>query len=176
MNFNKLASDRQSCRNYSSTPVEKEKIMKMIESAALSPSACNSQPWHFVVVEEKNQVEKMPSLLQFGSLNKFTNNVPAYIVICETKAKLLAAATCDSQYYAQMDIGLTTAHLILSAQSQGLATCIMGAFKEDSLMQLLSIPTDAKIRLVLAVGYTQEHTIRPKSRKPLTNICSFNQW
>ena len=176
MNFSQLVKDRQSCRNYNTSPAEKEKIMKMIETAALSPSACNSQPWHFIVVDEKNQVEKMPALLQLGRINKFTDNVPAYIVICETKARLLAGATCDSQHYAQMDIGLTTAHLILSAQSQGLSTCIIGAFNEKAITELFSIPDDTKIRLVLAIGYAEEDTIRAKSRKPLTDVCSFNQW
>ena len=176
MNFKELATLRQSCRNYSNKPVAEEKIMEMIQTASLSPSACNSQPWRFVVVNQGTALETMSSLLQGGRINKFTDKVPAFIVICETKARLMAGATCDSQHYAQMDIGLTTAHLVLSAQDQGLATCIIGVFQEDAVKELLSIPEEAKIRLVLAVGYAEDETIRVKSRKPLEDICSINQW
>ncbi|MEG0693864.1 MAG: nitroreductase family protein [Oscillospiraceae bacterium] len=176
MNFNELVKHRQSCRNYSNIPVEKEKLVAMVQAGILSPSACNSQPWHFVIVNDEEKVAKMPSLLQQGGINKFTDNVRAYIVVCETKAKLFARATCDSQHYAQMDIGLTVSHLVFSAVEQGLATCIVGSFPEDQLKELLSIPNEAKIRLVVAVGYAQEDKIREKSRKEFDDVCSFNQW
>ncbi|MCK5759968.1 MAG: nitroreductase family protein, partial [Candidatus Delongbacteria bacterium] len=47
MNFLELAKKRSSVRSYSDKSVEKEKILRCIEAAGLSPSACNSQPWHF---------------------------------------------------------------------------------------------------------------------------------
>ena len=176
MNFKELASNRQSCRNYSNRPVEHEKIVEMIHTAILAPSACNSQPWRFVVIDQEETRSKMPPLLQIGGINQFTDAVPTYIVICETKAKLMTASTCDSQHYAQMDVGLITAHLVLSAQEQGLGTCIIGAFKEESIKELLGIASGVKIRLVLAVGYAQENKVRVKSRKPFEDVCSFNQW
>ncbi|MCK4979246.1 MAG: nitroreductase family protein, partial [Candidatus Delongbacteria bacterium] len=46
MNFLELAKKRSSVRSYIEKPVEKEKILRCIEAASLSPSACNSQPWH----------------------------------------------------------------------------------------------------------------------------------
>ena len=55
MDFLELAGKRQSCRSYTSTPVEKEKILKILEAARLSPSACNSQPWKFLLSQtQKN--------------------------------------------------------------------------------------------------------------------------
>lgn len=176
MNFSELAKGRHSCRNYKNQPVDKEKLMEMVQIATSSPSACNSQPWHLVIVNDKEKIEKMTSALQIHGINKFTDNVPSYIVICETKAQLMPGATCDSQYYAQMDIGLIVAHLVLYAQEQGLATCIMGSFKEDTITKLLSIPKEAKIRLVLAVGYAQDDTIKEKSRKDFDSVCGLNQW
>ncbi|MFZ2538518.1 MAG: nitroreductase family protein, partial [Oscillospiraceae bacterium] len=126
--------------------------------------------------DDKERLLKMPSILQGRGINKFTDNVQAFIVICETKAKLMAGATCDSQHYAQMDIGLSTAHIVLSATELGLSTCIMGSFQEEPIKEFLSIPTEAKIRLVVAVGYAKEEKIREKSRKEFDEICSFNQW
>ncbi len=176
MKFNELIKQRESCRSYSTKPVETEKLTALIESAILAPSACNSQPWHFVVVNDKEKASKMPSILQGSGINKFTDSVQAFIVVCETKAKLMAGATCDSQHYAQMDIGLTVAHLVLKATEIGLSTCIMGAFAEEPLKEFLSIPSEVKTRLVIAVGYAKEEKIREKKRKDFNDVCSFNQW
>ena len=176
MEFNQVVNKRQSCRKFSDKKVENEKLEIILQQASSAPSACNSQPWKFVVVNNETLVSKMPEALQVGNINKFTSQVNTFIVICESKAVLMAGATCDSQYYAQMDIGIATAFLTLSAKNQGLDTCIMGAFKDAEVKQLLSIPEDVKIKLILAVGYAQDDTTRTKVRKSLEKTCSFNQW
>ena len=65
MNFFELMNKRESVRGYLDKPVEREKIEKIIECARLSPSACNAQPWKFVVVDNKEIVEK---ILRYGQL------------------------------------------------------------------------------------------------------------
>lgn len=176
MDFNQLIKQRQSCRSYANTPVEREKVTAVIEAARLSPSACNSQPWHFVVVDDEVKRSQAAAALQSSGINKFTDNVSALIVVCEIPAKLMASATCDSQHYAQMDIGLSVAHMTLCATSLGLSSCIMGAFEEKPLKELLMIPKEATIRLVVGLGYAKEDKIRDKVRKSFDEACSFNQW
>lgn len=173
MKFDEILNKRQSCRSYSTKPVEKEKLISLIEAAKSAPSACNSQPVKYVVVNDNDTVEKMPELMEF---NKFTKDVRAFIVVCETKAKLMKRATCDSQFYAQMDIGLAVANITLKATEQGLSTCIMGCFDDKGLKELLSIPEETVIRLVISVGYSKDEKIRDKSRKDFNEICSFNKW
>ena len=176
MNFTQIAQDRQSCRAYIDKKVDHDTLIEMVRSTANAPSACNSQPWHFVIVNDQEMLKDMTTYMQESGINKFTDNVSSYIVICETKAVLMKGATCDSQYYAQMDIGIATAHLALHAQSQGLATCIMGAFNKEMLTELLNVPKEANIRLVLAVGYAQNDTVRNKVRKDFDSICGVNKW
>ncbi len=70
MDFSELIKVRQSVRNYSDKTVEKEKIEKCLEAARLAPSASNSQPWKYIVVDEeelKNKVAKAT----FNKINKF---------------------------------------------------------------------------------------------------------
>ena len=61
MNFKELAQKRYSVRNYQSTPVEKEKLIQIIEAALLAPSAVNFQPWKFVVVTEPAMLAQLYS-------------------------------------------------------------------------------------------------------------------
>lgn len=89
--FLDLVDTRYSCRDYDpDRPVEHEKLVQCIEAARLAPSACNSQPWHFTVIEERDKILEVAKCLQDSGMNKFTDNAGALIVINEEYAKLKA--------------------------------------------------------------------------------------
>lgn len=175
MDFNQLITLRQSCRNYNGQKVPEDKFCEVLKSATLSPSACNSQPWKYYVVTNDKAVEQMREFVKIGGRNKFADNCPAFSAVVEQKAKLLPGASdLDQQKFAQMDIGISVAHYCLSATSLGLSTCIMGCFDENKIKELLNIPKDLTVRLVIATGYAAEDDkIRTKTRKPLTETVEF---
>ena len=81
MSFLKLASTRFSVRKYKNIPVEREKIFRCLEAARLTPSACNSQPWHFVVVDNPEEVGVLAdkTTIPLSKLNRFTKGVPVIV-------------------------------------------------------------------------------------------------
>lgn len=172
--FFELVNKRESCRNYSGEPIERELIEKCIEAARLSPSACNSQPWTFVMADGEIARE-VAKCTQKSVFNKFTDNCPAFIVICENEATLSSKLTgiVAKQHFAQMDIGLTTAHICYQATDSGLSTCILGIFDEDRLKEILAIPKNKKIRLVLAIGYAADGDLRTKKRKEFSDVARW---
>jgi len=180
MNFFELAAKRESCRSYTDEKVSREDLQKMLQTAQLAPSACNSQPWRAIVVDEENSVEAIRPLLQdkISPINRFVRNVPAFIVICEGTACLSArvGGKVKNNHYASLDIGLYTAHLCFAAAELGLGTCIMGWFNEPEIKKLLDIPEHVRIRLVLAVGRSAKDAPREKARKPLENVTAFGKW
>ncbi len=176
MNFFELINKRESCRGYEKSPIDRNDILKILEAGRLAPSACNSQPWKLIAVDDESLVRQIPPLLQGGNFNQFTDDVPAFIVICETKAKLSSRIQCDSQFYAQMDIGIAVSHLTLAAQELNIGSCIIGYFDEDSLKKLLNIPEEVKIRLLLTLGLSKSNVSRTKSRKPMDEITSWNAY
>lgn len=173
--FFELIKKRESCRNYSEKKVEREKLKKCIEAAGLAPSACNSQPWSFTVVDNPEIAPQVAKHLQGMGMNKFTDKCPAFVIVTEEKATLTAriGGKIKSQKYAPIDIGLATAQLCLAATQQELSTCIMGWFDEAKLKQLLDIAEEKRIRLVIAVGYAVDEEGRPKNRKSLEDIARF---
>lgn len=174
--FFKLIEKRESCRNFDTRPVSREALQSMVEAARLAPSACNSQPWHFTVVMGE-KAHALAKCTQEMGMNKFTNDAPAFIVVSEEKAKLSAsiAGKVKDQQYAPIDIGLSTAHLCLAATSLGLSTCILGWFSEEKIKSLLGKDAGGRIRLVIAVGYAKTDALRPKKRKDIEEILSFQE-
>ena len=175
MDYFELIRSRESCRNFSSQPVEKEKLVACIEAARIAPSACNSQPWGFIVVNNRELSPKVAKCVQRLRMNQFASHCPAFIVVTENEPVLTRAASAIvNQKFAPIDIGLAVMQLCLAASAQGLSTCIMGWLSEKHLKELRDIPESRHVRLVIAVGYAEEGTqLRPKVRKDLEEIARF---
>jgi len=180
MKFQELVEKRESCRAYKDIPVEREKLLACIQAARLSPSACNSQPWGFVVMDEPVIAKQISPILLDGVLpiNRFTRNCNAYIIIVEESANLSSklGGRFKDQEFAQVDIGIAAQTICLAATEQGLGTCIMGWFDEKKLKALTKIPKSKRIRLILAVGYPETDNLRTKVRKPIEEVLHFNEW
>lgn len=181
MTFNELINSRQSVRRYQGKPVEREKIEMIIEAVHVAPSACNSQPWRIIIVDEpglKNEVAKT-TFSKTIAFNKFAAEAPVIAVLVIEKAKLIAqiGGSIKNMEYPKIDIGIAAAHFCLQAAELGLGTCMIGWFDEKKIQQLLNIPEKRKIGLVITLGYPPEdYKLRKKIRKPLTEICGFNSY
>jgi len=173
--FFDLINKRQSCRKYLDKSVEKEKLIKCIEAARIAPSACNSQPWHFIVVNNKELSSKVAMCVQDKVMNKFTSECKSFIIIVEESGNLTsrAGALMKQQDYRSVDLGIATEHLCLSATEQNLGTCILGWFNEKELKKLLNINKLKRIRLVVAIGYPENNETRKKIRKDIDEILTF---
>jgi len=181
MIFRELIRQRQSVRSYQNKPVEKEKIKKIIEAVHLAPSACNSQPWKIIVVDEP-ELKKKVAQATFSkaiSFNKFALQAPVIAVLVIEKPKLIAriGGRIKNREYPQYDIGIAAGHFCLQAAALELGTCMIGWFDEKKIKKLLHIPGSRKIGLLITLGYAPEnYKIRKKIRKPLESIYGFNSY
>ncbi|MDR1677848.1 MAG: nitroreductase family protein [Deltaproteobacteria bacterium] len=170
-----LALKRQSTRQFADKAVEHEKLVSCIEAARLTPSACNSQPWSFVVVESPEKVAEVAKTTMQLGINEYIAKAKAFFVVLEEPAKLMPkiAALVKGQYWANGDLGAVTLALTLEAESQGLGTCILGVFDRPKLRELLDIPEEKSIHMVVAVGYASTDHVRKKDRKPIESIVRY---
>jgi len=181
MTFNKLILARQSVRRYAETPVEPEKLTLCLEAARLAPSASNSQPWKFIIVDKeplRTEVAKA-TFSDIKLINKFTVQAPVLVVIVMEKAKLITrlAMLVKKKEWPLIDIGITAEHFCLQAAELGLGTCMIGWFEEEKIKKLLQMPADKSIGLVISVGYAVEgYPQRTKIRKTMEEIVSYNKY
>lgn len=179
-NFLSLVQNRQSVRGYLPQPVERDKIESCIEAARLAPSACNAQPWTFVVVDNaklKNQLADLTAD-RWLPLNHWTKQAPVHVAIVVESANLTSriGAKVKNRDFSWIDMGIAAEHFCLQATSQGLGTCMLGWFKEQKIRDLLAIPDDRRVGLVITLGYPADVNIRPKIRKKTDQILRWNQY
>ncbi len=174
MNFTEIALNRQSCRKYDSTrAVEEEKISRILESARLSPSACNGQPYHITVCRGETALKVAKATVDKG-LNKFAPDAPIIIVISEEPYVASAAlgARITHNDYRSLDIGILSAYITAEATAQGLGSCIIGWFDQEKINDALGCKKT--VRLVITIGYSSEDDIlRDKKRKSLDKLISY---
>lgn len=181
MTLAELILSRQSVRRYDPRPVDAELISQCLEAARLAPSASNSQPWHFIVVNEeplRTEVAKA-TFSDIQLINKFTMQAPVMVVIVIEKARLITrlAMQVKKKEWPLIDIGITAEHFCLQAAELGLGTCMIGWFDEKKIQKLLNIPSGKSIGLVISLGYPEEgYKQRIKTRKGPAEIVSWNEY
>ena len=173
MNFYEIAVSRQSCRSYDATRfIEEEKLNAILETARLSPSACNGQPYHFTLCHGEKAQEVAKACMGMG-MNKFAIDAPVCLVISEEPYCKTAAlgAKIKGNDYRSIDIGIAAAYITAEATAQGLGTCILGWLDDEKLRSICNLKGAA--RLVITIGYAKEDDkLRTKKRKHLDDLVS----
>lgn len=179
--FLKLVKQRQSVRKYTSQPVEPEKLERCLEAAVLAPSASNGQPWRFIVVNEPELVKKVAAETAgpMASFNTFVSQATIIVAIVIEKMKTVTqiGAHLKDREFALLDIGIAAEHFCLQATEEGLGTCMLGWFNERAIKNLLSIPKNKRIGLLITLGYAPEdYPVREKRRKSIDEAVGFNKY
>jgi len=178
--FLQLVRQRQSVRGYSRRPVERERLQRCLEAARLAPSACNAQPWTFIVVDDDAIKNRLADLTadRWLPLNHWTKQAPMHLVIVVEVANLTSriGAKVKKRDFPWIDVGIAAEHFCLQAAAEGLGTCMLGWFKEDKVRALLNIPESKRIGLIITVGYPSDESVRPKIRKEIVDLVRWNSY
>ncbi len=180
MDFAELIMQRESVRKYAERPVEEEKIERIMESCRMAPSACNSQPWRFVVVTDTDLKNKVAHATTSPAIpiNRFAPQAPVIVALVAEPPNWLSkigSSIKDKDYYL-MDIGIVADHFCLQAADLGLGSCMIGWFDEKKVRELLHIPQKRRIPLLITLGYPAKEKQRKKIRKKQDKLYTFNRY
>ncbi|MBN2281742.1 MAG: nitroreductase family protein [Candidatus Marinimicrobia bacterium] len=177
MEFLELVKKRKSTRKYAKEPVPDEAIEKCLEAARLAPSACNSQPWKFIVVKQQQLRERVVRECFNGvyAINSFVKKANVLIVVVRQKSNYTSSlgGKLREVDFGLIDIGIACDHLTLQAEEMGIGSCWIGWFNEKALKKILDVSKKDKIDIVLSLGYPEEDYIKPKKRKTLEETREY---
>ena len=159
----KCIRTRREIRDYLEKTITQECIDQILEAGRLAPSSKNSQPWHFIVIRDKETLSRISDLTPTG---KHIARAPVAIAIVMEDAKL-----------PEIDGARAGQNMILAAWSLGVGSCWVTNFYEDGVKDLLGVPQRMKLVTVLPFGYpTEPKTTRQKLRKPIGEIVHYEKF
>ncbi|NMA06467.1 MAG: hypothetical protein GX928_01955 [Ruminococcaceae bacterium] len=176
MKFSKLIKIRESCRDFDgSRNVDVDLLKGILKEGGMAPSASNKQPWHFRVASKKEDVEKLRVLLTENNVNTFLSECPAFVLITKTEKE--TPIDTENNFFRNMssfDCGAACSHLILSASSLGLSTCIIGYFNRKKIRDFFKVNEEEEtLMVIVAIGYSKNDEPRVKKRKSFDEICEM---
>lgn len=164
MNFYELSKKRRCVRSFIDKPVSKGSIEKIIESARLSPTARNIQPWEFIVITDKNIIKKISELAPNGQ----------FVV----GAAVCIAIFCkDTKYYLEDGCAATT-NTLNAAADLGIGSCWIAGDKKPycgEIAQMLSVPAEHKLISLIALGYSDEAP-QPHDKRSLKSVIHWEKF
>ena len=152
--FLELLRKRRSIRKFVDTPVEREKIDKLVESVLRAPSSRSLNPWEFVVVENRDTIEALSKAKPHGA--SFMRHASLAIVVCADPKKCdvwVEDASIASLllHLAAADLGLGSCWVQIRLREHDTATMASGYIGE-----LLGLPEGMEVEAVVAIGYPAE--------------------
>lgn len=180
MDFIKLVKHRESVRKYKNDSIPKAEILKCVDAARLAPSASNSQPWTYIVIDDIELAHEVAgnTYNKIIKFNKFTINAPVMIAVVMESGNFSSKLGSNKTGldYNFIDLGISVEHFCLQAADLGIGTCILGYYDEKKIKKLLNTDDNKRIGLLISVGYPSDEIPREKKRKSLDEMCKFNSY
>jgi len=176
MNVLEAIKTRRSVRAYAAKPIPADVMGRMRQALRFAPSACNLQPWRFVLVTSP---ELRSKLAQACCDQLWMADAPCVVVACALPAQAYKGMGGYGNS-AEIDVTIAIDHLTLAAVAEGLGTCWIGAFNEAEVKKLLNIPPEAKPVVMTPLGYPAStdvhHELDDADRKRPAEIFSIDRY
>ncbi len=160
---------RRSVRNYNDKSISEDIIKKLIKAAISSPSAGNQQPWHFIIIDDKSIIDKVP---------KFHKNAN---FITQANKAILVCSDLDLEKfkgYWMLDCSAATQNILIAARAYGLGSCWLGIYPRkdriEKLRDILDIPNSIVPFCLIALGYSDEE--QKKIERFDNRRVHYNKW
>ena len=172
---------RRSVRRFEQKPVDRKLIFSCLEAARFAPSAENSQPWRFLIIDDPDVKSAFGEKI-FSGIYRHTRwaiNAPVLVVLLadlDFVTHRIAKVIQGIPFYL-IDLGIAGEHFVLQAHSLGLGTCWIGWFHFKKARRFLKLPNNLKICDLIALGHPAKGwEAKQKKSKSIDEITRFNRW
>jgi nitroreductase len=164
---------RRSIRHFLDIPVDQETILTIIESGTCAPSSGNLQDWRFIMVDDKDLLKKISEYCLGQSC---VHNAGFAVVVCSDPEQTERHyGLRGERLYTVQNCAAACQNMLLSAHALGLGGVWVGAFDENKIRFILSIPHNIRPQAVLAFGYPAEAP-GSKTIRDLALVAFFNSY
>jgi nitroreductase len=156
--------ERRSIRQYKPQPIPAEHLKQILEAGRQAPSAANRQPWHFVVVGDPEQRQRVAQACN----GQMWMADAAYILVA------LGLPKVSGKWY-RVDVAIALENMVLAARSLGYGTCWVGAFDPEKVKAVCQIPVEAEVVACTPLG-VPDAAPAARERKALGQVFSADRY
>ena len=165
----KAILERRSIRKYTDEPISDQDIKELLQAAMAAPSAGNQQPWEFIVVNDREILNKIPEVHPYSQMLKMA---PLAIIICGNMDK-----ERHEGYWVQ-DCSAATENILIEAQYKGLGAVWLGVYPRKErirgLKELFSLPENIIPLSIVSIGHPAES--KEPSNRYDQSVIHINKW
>ena len=168
MEFNTVLQRRYSCRAFSPTPVEQEKVDRILEAGRIAPTAVNKQPVHLWAISNPGTLEAIKGVTR-------SNYGAPLILVVGCRHSDAWVRRYDGKNGAEVDAAIVATYLMLAAENEGLSTLWVGSFDPSLLLNLLPDAEGYELVAMINVGYpspASKPSAMHSERKPVVELVT----
>jgi nitroreductase len=162
-------TSRRNVRSFADQPVSAEHLDQILEAARRAPSSNNSQPWAFVLVTDRAQLEQLATVWVGAG----------HVASSAATIALITSDDAEQSRRAQFDLGQATMSIMLAAADLGIGSCHSGVGQQDKAAELLGLPPGRTCAFLVSLGYPAERSLAPISkpdRRPFEEVVHRGTW
>ena len=170
MDFSEVIRRRESVRSYDpARPVDRLVLERILEAGRIAPSACNRQPWRFLLVSSPEMLEKVRPCYN----STWFRDAPHILAVTGKRADAWNSRSGHNSL--EIDLTIAMDHMILAAENEGVGTCWIAAFDPAVLRKALGLAEDELVFCITPLGYPRQGWERKKERprKTLSEAAQF---
>ncbi|MEO0098222.1 MAG: nitroreductase family protein, partial [candidate division WOR-3 bacterium] len=168
MEFYEVIKRRRSVRSYKRDPIPEEVLNRILEAGRLAPSAKNLQPWRFLVIRDREIIERLVPAMRN---QRFIAEAPILLGVVALEKEAWGRM---GGYWASypVDCAIALEHIILAATAEGLGTCWIGAYDEKEVAKILNLKEGEKPIAFTPLGYPKELP-QERGRKSFSEVVRY---
>jgi nitroreductase len=162
---------RRNVRLYTDRPLERSELERVLEAGRRAPSSTNWQPWHFVVVTDRDRLGELSGVWR-GAGHVATSAATIALVAAEPEDDVHAR-------WLQYDLGQATAYMMLAAADLGIGSGHAAVGDQDEARRVLGLPAGYWCPYLIALGYPADRPLRPidrPNRRPFDDVVHWDHW
>jgi len=163
---------RRNVRQYTTQPIGRDELERILEAGRRAPSSGNWQPWNFVVVTDRDQLTELAKVWDRGG---------RHIAVAAATIALVAKEPEDERQseWLAYDLGQATANMMLAAADLGIGSGHSAVVDQEQAQRVLGFPDGYLARYMIGLGYPADRPLRPianPSRRPFDEVVHCNRW
>jgi nitroreductase len=172
MNLVEGIKSRRSVKTFNGKVPNWRKVIQAIDIARFSPMAGNMYSAKFVIIEDKDKIEKIAEACQ----QNFVSKAGALIVVTSNREKVRKMFDANEKGFAQQQAGAAIQTLMLSLREKGIDSCWVGFFDEELVRSVVAVPEEQVVEAVIPIGFASKEKVSKKAKESLETLVFFEKY